>query len=346
MTQTIWISDPGVIDVVVYDALGCSGTDDEVISTLQLPNAVIQPGGPIGICINDTITLSLGSNFASYDWSPGGANTSSIEVWLDGSYTVTVIDPINGCEATSDPVEVTVNTTFPPTIVASGPTEFCEGGSVSLSVEPGPYNSYLWTSGSTTPSISVIETGDYGVTVLDANNCIDSTLLGNPIHIEVWDPQPLALQQGDSIVVTNGPFTTYQWFFNGSPVPGATDYYHLPALSGNYFCQVTDENGCEGTSYNVEFTFTGILTPDYTYTVDLYPNPTNGRFTLEADLGKQIDLTLTFRDMTGREIMAPESMFNISMLRRAFDISHLERGVYYIQLSTPEGMVVKPLVRD
>jgi hypothetical protein len=67
---------------------------------------------------------------------------------------------------------------------------------------------------------------------------------------------------------------------------------------------------------------------------------------LEADLGKQIDLTLTFRDMTGREIMAPESMFNISTLRRTFDISHLERGVYYIQLSTPEGMVVKPLVRD
>lgn len=346
MTQTIFVSDPGVIDVIVSDQFGCSGTDDEVISTLQLPNAVIQPGGPIGICINDTITLSASSNFASYEWNPGGAGTSSIEVWLDGSYTVTVTDPINGCEATSDPVDVTVNTTFPPTIVASGPTEFCNGGSVSLSVEPGPYNSYLWTSGSTTPSISVIETGDYGVTVLDANNCVDSTLLGNPLHVEVWDPQPIAAQLGDSVVVTNGPFATYQWFFNGAPVPGATEYFHMPAASGNYVCVVTDDHGCEGTSYNVEFTFTGIFDPDYSYDINLYPNPTNGRFTLEADLGKQINVNLSFRDITGREIMAPEQIINVSSLKRTFDISHLERGVYYIQLTTSEGMVVKPLVRD
>jgi hypothetical protein len=346
MTQLITVTNPGVIDVIVSDLFGCSGTDDEVITTLQLPNAVVTPSGDVEICIDDTVTLSASSTFSDYTWNPNGEATPSIDVWTAGNYTVTVTDPINGCQATSDTVFVTVNVTVQPTIVASGPTEFCQGASVSLSVVPGPYNSYLWSSGSTTPSISVIETGDYGVTVLDANNCIDSTLLGDLFHVEVWDPQPLASQQGDSVIVTNGPFDTYQWFLNGAPIPGANDYFHLPAESGNYLCEVTDENGCVGTSFNVEFTFTGIFNPEYSYDVDLYPNPTAGRFTLEAELGKQLDVTLTLRDIAGREIMAPEQIINVSSLRRTFDISHIERGVYYIKLSTPEGMVVKPVVRD
>ena len=198
----------------------------------------------------------------------------------------------------------------------------------------------------TTPSISVIETGDYGVTVLDANGCVDSTLLGDLFHVEVWDSQPIAVQQGDSVVVTNGPFDSYQWFYNGAPVPGATDYYHTPSASGNYTCEVVDENGCVATSYNVEFTFTGIFNPEYAYDVSLYPNPTAGRFTLEAELGKQLDVVLTLRDIAGREVMAPEQISNVTSIRRAFDIAHLERGVYYVQLTTSEGMVVKPVVRD
>ncbi|MDB4655864.1 T9SS type A sorting domain-containing protein, partial [Flavobacteriales bacterium] len=346
MTQTITVTDPGVVDVIVSDQFGCSGTDDEVVSTLQLPNAVVTPAGVVEICIDDTVTLSASSTFSGYTWNPNGEATPSIDVWTAGDYTVTVTDPINGCQATSDTVTVIVNVTVQPTIVASGPTEFCQGGSVSLSVVPGPYNSYLWSSGSTTPSISVIETGDYGVTVLDANGCIDSTLLGDLFFVEVWDPQPLVAQQGDSVVVTNGPFDSYQWFYNGAPVPGATDYFHIPAASGNYFCEVTDENGCVGTSFNIEFTFTGIFNPEYAYDVDLYPNPTLGRFTLEAELGKQIDVVLTLRDIAGREVMAPEQIINVSSIRRSFDISHLERGVYYVQLSTSEGMVVKPVVRD
>lgn len=346
VSQTSVITTSGVVEVQVWDEFGCSGTDEAIVAVLQLPNAVITPTGPIEICDGDSVELSSSNTFSSYSWSPGNQTTNSISVTMSGSYEVTVVDPNNGCGSTSDPVLVTVNTTVPPTIVASGAIEFCNGESVSLSVEPGPYNSYLWCSGSTTPSIVVTEQGCYCVTVLDANGCEDSTLLGDPLCVTVWEPQPIAQQQGDSIIITNGPYQQYQWYFNGVEISGATDEIHVPAQSGNYVVEVWDDNGCSGTSSNVEFTFTGIADLNALYDIDLYPNPTGGKFTLNVDFGKRLDATLSITDVIGRQIMLPESTSDVSSLGRTFDLSHLALGVYHLKLATGDGSIVKQIIRN
>jgi hypothetical protein len=339
-------STPGVFEVTVVDQFGCFGSDDEIVSVLQLPNAVIQPSGTIAICSADTVTLSASNTFASYEWSPGLQTTPSIEVWQAGTYAVTVVDPNNGCEATSDAVVVTVNSSVAPTIVPSGATEFCVGESVSLSVAPGPYSSFLWSSGSTTPSIVITQTGDYGVTVLDANGCLDSTLQGNPLSIQVWDPNPQVVLQGDSLVVANGPFQQYQWYFNGGPIPGAIADFHIPTESGNFYVEVWDENDCQDGSSNIEYTFTGIADLGSLYDIKVYPNPTNNFFTLAVDFGKRISGTISLMDMTGRQIMTPENLADVSSIRRTFDMEHLALGVYQLRLVTNEGVAVKTVIRN
>ncbi len=344
-TQSITVSTSGVVEVQVWDEFGCAGSDDAIVSVLQLPNAVINPAGPISICEGDTVILSATNNFASYSWNPGNESSSTIQVYESGTFEVTVEDPNNGCESTSAPVQVIVNTVIAPFIVPSGDTEFCQGESVSLSVEPGPYTSILWTSGSTTPSIVVTQTGDYGVTVIDANGCLDSTLAGSPIFIEVWDPQPIAQQQGDSVVVTNGPFNSYQWYLNGAPVPGATSSVYEPAVSGNYLCEVTDENGCIGTSFNVEFTFTGIVDLESIYHIEVYPNPTDASVFVNIVFDTQLDAVFELRDMTGRSVMNDKSLFNVSSTIQEFDLTNVSAGMYYMNIRTAAGLLVKPIIR-
>jgi photosystem II stability/assembly factor-like uncharacterized protein len=56
-------------------------------------------------------------------------------------------------------------------IVASGPTTFCEGGSVTLTASGG--SNYLWSNNQTTPAITVTEAGNYSVTVSNAAGCSD-----------------------------------------------------------------------------------------------------------------------------------------------------------------------------
>lgn len=343
-TQTITISGPGVYEIQVWDQFGCEGSDDEIVSVLQLPNAVITPEGPISICEGDTVTISASNNFSNYVWIPNGESDYSIQVYEAGTYSVTVEDPNNGCEATSNEVQVIVNSVSPPSIVPSGPTEFCYGDNVSLTVQPGPYTSYLWSSGSTTPSIVVTQTGEYGVTVVDANGCYDSTLVANTTHVEVWNPSPVGIQQGDTVMVTNGPFSSYQWYLNGSPIPGATESVHVPSQSGNYMCEVTDDNGCLGTTYNIEFTFTGINDVESLVRFDLYPNPSDGLFNLRVEFEDRTDVSMIIHDALGREVKLIGTVANTLGFTRQVDLRNMGSGVYYLKLNTTRGSVVKRLI--
>jgi hypothetical protein len=234
-----------------------------------------------------------------------------------------------------------------PTIVANGPLEFCVGDNVVLSVEPdGAFTSYLWTTGSGTPTITVTASATIGVQVLDANNCLTNTLITNPVTVTVWDSNPIVEQIGETLVVTNGPFDSYQWFRNGVPLPGAILNNYTPELSANYYVQVTDVNGCTANSANIEFTATGTGDENDLFSLNIYPNPNNGQFSIEADLGTSTDVTLVVKDVLGRELMQPERIETTTTFRRSFDISHLSNGVYYVHIIGSEGFTVKSVVKN
>ena len=58
-----------------------------------------------------------------------------------------------GCSGTSDTTDVVVFNNPTPSLTATGPLEFCAGGSVTLMVSAS--NSYLWSTGATAQSITV-----------------------------------------------------------------------------------------------------------------------------------------------------------------------------------------------
>jgi hypothetical protein len=86
-------------------------------------------------------------------------------------------------------------------ILANGPTTFCPGDSVILSLE-GTFTKYQWSNGDTLSSIAVGESGIYHVTVTDAGGC---TAVSNPIGIVV-DPVsiPTITALGDTIFCSGG----------------------------------------------------------------------------------------------------------------------------------------------
>lgn len=100
-------------------------------------------------------------------------------------------------------------------ILANGPTTFCTGQSVQLSI-PGNFNNYLWSTGDTTASIQANAAGPYTVTITTAEGC---TAASNSIVLTV-DPVQIPLVQvlGDSIFCAGGDAvlscsasTSYLW---------------------------------------------------------------------------------------------------------------------------------------
>lgn len=84
---------PGSYWVQLIDSAGCEGRDTIQIDTFPNPNVSL--GADTLICPGDSILISPGGGFISYNWSTS-ANTSSIFIGQPGDYWVEITD-INGC---------------------------------------------------------------------------------------------------------------------------------------------------------------------------------------------------------------------------------------------------------
>ncbi|MBK9014453.1 MAG: gliding motility-associated C-terminal domain-containing protein [Saprospiraceae bacterium] len=232
-TASITVSQAATYTVTVTNADGCTATQsqDLNVGTSLLPVIASNTSACDG-----TATLDAGAGYASYLWSDG-STTPSISVATNGMYTVTVSDG-TGCTGNGS---ATVSIPAPPQVQIAGASSICQGNSTSFSVA-GNLTLINWSTGATSPSITVIQAGTYGVTVSDTNGCTAS------------DTQTLVVGQGLSPDILpmlqdcNGTFTldagsayaNYLWS-NGS-----TASYITVSGSGNYAVTVSDANGCTG----------------------------------------------------------------------------------------------------
>ncbi|KQS27944.1 right-handed parallel beta-helix repeat-containing protein [Dyadobacter sp. Leaf189] len=95
---------PGTYVIYVVNEARCLSTKEV---TVLAPEPVITTSGATGFCVGGSVVLSAPAGFASYNWNPGGATSSSITATAQGDYTVTVTDG-SGCSMTSKPTRVLV----------------------------------------------------------------------------------------------------------------------------------------------------------------------------------------------------------------------------------------------
>jgi gliding motility-associated-like protein len=170
--------------LTITDANGCtsisSGTVIEPL-VLTVITSTVNPTCGNGSNGYATVLVTGGTVPYSYAWS-NSDNDSIANGLSEGSYIVTVTDN-HYCSITS-----TVQLYNPVAMVIANTSgvDATNMGYVNVSVTGGvlPYV-YLWSNGSTLPNISNLPTGDYIITVTDANLCafIDTFTIDIPIEI-------------------------------------------------------------------------------------------------------------------------------------------------------------------
>jgi hypothetical protein len=168
-TQNISNLTAGSYSVTVSDAAQCSKTETVVINQPLALTALTTFTAPTCFNGNDgsaNVVVAGGTAPYSYSWSSGSLNSNASGLSA-GTYTCFVTDA-KGCTASSSVVlpeteRVVTN------VAINGNTTICEGGSVTLTAEPS--NSYLWSNGATTQSITVSVAGAYMVNVTNGIGC-------------------------------------------------------------------------------------------------------------------------------------------------------------------------------
>ncbi|MDX2359165.1 MAG: T9SS type A sorting domain-containing protein [Crocinitomicaceae bacterium] len=136
---------------------------------------------------------------------------------------------------------------------------------------------------------------------------------------------------------------TYQWVDcdNGNAdVNGETSQSFTPTVNGNYAVEVT-ENGCTETSACEAVTTIGIDELSNGTSINLYPNPNNGSFTLELVGNGAEEITVEIESLMGQSVY---SMISETGKKLEINLKNVSSGVYIVTVQSAFGQLRKQVV--
>ncbi len=243
-TTSITVTTAGTYVLTVTDVCGPSSVSQQVI-ILPLPNPQIS--GNTSFCAGQQTTLTA-SGGDTYLWS-NGETTTAITITTPGNYTVTAFNPCG--QATSTVFTVTENPLPNPQI--SGNLSFCTGQQTTLTASGG--DTYLWSNGETTTSITIFTPGTYSVTAFNTCGQVVSapvTITENPLpNPQIAGNHSFCAGQQTTLTASGG--STYLWS------TGETTTTITVTTPGNY--TVAAFNTC-GQVVSAPFSVTEMPLPD------------------------------------------------------------------------------------
>ncbi len=285
-------------------------------------------------CVNGT-TASSPTNLSlpaidSYGTSVLSATNGSL------AFEYVIVKPVV-TESYTDTVEVNGMVSTTPVISASA-TEVCVGTPATLTANSG-FATYQWyldgqiMNGETNSTLTTDVSGNYTVSVTEAGNSCDA--VSSPVSITSLPAPsvPLVEVSGDTLF-TQVVATGYQWFFNGNMIPGETNSFIIATVAGEYKLAVFNADGC-GTyskpemvgSIGMEEAFAGM---------NVYPNPSNGNFTLEFSVEGSSTTNLSIYDLSGR-LAHQETINGSGNIVYSLSLTNLPAGTYLLELSNDSG---------
>ena len=191
--------------------------------------------------------------------------------------------------------------------------------------------SYTWPA----TGVTYTSSGTQMATLTNAAGCdsiVTLTLTINAI------PTALATDNGDA-TLSSSSATGNQWFncTTNMPIVGATAQNYAPTANGSYAVIVTNANGCSDTSACV--TINNVSIHEFsTENVMIYPNPATDKVTV----------TFNSENAKAEVLDAQGKLVSVHSLTSGatIDMVELMFGVYYVRLTTENGISIHKIVKQ
>ncbi len=229
--QTIWVrvertDEPSCFSTVMFDL----SVDEIVDLVTDLPATVDLCSSDAFPVLDATPTNSgIDLSLVTYSWEDDSGTEISTNAEFTpttaGIYTVTITYP----PCSESIVTVTVLVTELPTLDLGEDQLLCDGGTYEIIPSiTGPTDgiTYTWSTGATTETIVVDESGTYDLTITVGPCTVSDTVevfISDPITVDLGADFKTCPDEPQTITaVASDPDVTFQWFLNGDIITGET----------------------------------------------------------------------------------------------------------------------------
>jgi len=166
-----------------------------------------------------------------------------------------------------------------------------------------------------------------------------TTNLGPSLVFRVANRPEVSISANDQYLTTSYKGADYyQWYKDGELIDGATSETYTANNPGSYTLEIA-RNGCSAVSNAVEVL--PLEVPSAMSKLALYPNPVVDE--LQVSMNYPVDYTIIIYDNSGKRyhksIMQNGAKFKL-------DMSHYESGIYFAEISTVSGSVVRKIIKQ
>lgn len=286
-----------------------------------------------------TLTASGATTFKWYKNFTGGTALQTSAQFTTGNLshdtTLYVSNADQPYESVRTPARVVVKAN--PAIIASGSSQFCDGGSIDLSVAAADV--YTWSTGATTQKINVKNAGNYSVTV--KYNALNCTSVSSPFTVKV-NPKPSAaftstdnLFTGNLITFTDQSTgaTSWLWNFGDGSTSSSKNPTHQYPNAQNYSVSltVTAANGCRDIISKPFDVITG-LERSPAESVGVFPNPVSNYLTIQLP-EKFRNARLVVINVQGQQVVHVDLELDSEGKQNLF-VGSLANGMYLVRVNS------------
>lgn len=347
----------GTYMVMVVDSFGCMASDS-VVMTEPDALSVALDSLVTPLCAGDAtgeIMISTAGGTAPYGYVwDNGDTTQDLTALRAGDYVGTITDA-NGCVLVSP--TLTVGEPDSLTVALDALTDAscpdAADGAISITTAGGtmPYG-YVWDNGSTDEDLTGLTPGDYVGTITDDNGCVlvSPTLSVGSVDSATVADFTSAFAGGAVVDFTNassGNATSYAWDFGdgGSSMDENPSYTY--AANGTYTVTLVATGPCGDSTVTqtVEMTTVGVDNGLSRF-VSIYPNPSNGKFTVAFSEMNASQVTVSVYNVHGQEILNEVSDQTVGNFTEDMDISNHPEGTYLLKIEIDGNMYMKQILKN
>ncbi len=309
-------------------ATGCTSNDQVLVNVTGGPTASVTPKDTL-ICQSQPVNLTAGGG-TSYQWSSGDT-TASVTVYptTDSMFVVTVTSGYCGSLDTAFIKVGNADLNMPANYT------LCEDD--SLNIDPGVFAFYLWSDSTANPTFTIHSGGTYWLKVTDSMGCT-ATDTFNVAEFPVPDVDlgaDVTINRKETVQLDAGNgFEAYLWNTGSTDQIISVEGINYQAGSYPFWVMVTDQNLCSSSDTVIVNVIdaSGIGNEVAGGFIRLYPNPSDGRFSLEGENIKEklhIRIVAVNGAVIFEETLDPDKTFN-----RKYNMPELERGFYFLNIRT------------